>query len=118
MGLLPGWANISLTPRILEDQRCERPARAGPNCVLSTTNAVGEPDAGSLHRSNHWLEPETCDEWYRSACRLRPSTRHTNAQQTMANQNLGFIVNRPRGHAANSVPYLTPPVLVNIPAFL
>src|SRR2546430_409487 len=70
MGLLPGWANISLTPRILEDQRCERPARAGPNCVLSTTDAVGEPDAGSLHRSNHWLEPETCDEWYMPAARL------------------------------------------------
>ena len=24
MGFLPGWAKISLTPRILEDQRCER----------------------------------------------------------------------------------------------
>ena len=43
------------------------PARAGSNCVLSTTDAVGEPDAGSLHRSNHWLEPETCDE-YMPAC--------------------------------------------------
>src|SRR5438445_10789195 len=70
MALLPGWANISLTPRILEDQRCERPARAGPNCVLSTTDAVGEPDAGSLHRSNHWVEPETCDEWYMPAGRV------------------------------------------------
>src|SRR5439155_6055556 len=42
------------------------PARAGSNCLLSTTDAVGEPDAGSLHRSNHWLEPETCDEWHAS----------------------------------------------------
>src|SRR5438552_19176226 len=48
---------------------------------------------------------------------MRPSTRHASAQQTMANQHLDFIVNRPRGHSANSVPYLTPPVLVVIPAF-
>src|SRR5260370_35493237 len=48
---------------------------------------------------------------------MRPSTRHANAQQTTINQNLGFIVNRPRGHSANSVPYLAPPVLEDIPAF-
>src|SRR5207249_5539727 len=48
---------------------------------------------------------------------MRPSTRHTSAQQTAVNQHLGFIVNRPRGHSANSVPYLAPPVLVDIPAF-
>ena len=68
MGFLPGWANISLTPRILEDQRCERPSTSRTELRASTTDAVGEPDAGSLHRSNHWLEPETCDEWYMPAC--------------------------------------------------
>src|SRR6266550_15639 len=48
---------------------------------------------------------------------MRPSTRHTSAQQTMVNQHLDFIVNRPRGHSANSVPYLAPPVLANVAAF-
>src|SRR5438445_12836318 len=48
---------------------------------------------------------------------MKPSTRHTSAQQTMVNQHLDFIVNRPRGHSANSVPYLAPLVLVDIPAF-
>src|SRR5437667_10854254 len=35
----------------------------------------------------------------------------------MVNQHLDFIVNRPRGHSANSVPYLAPPVLANVAAF-
>ena len=86
MGSLAGWANISLSPRILETRDVSDRARAGSNCVLLKTDAVGEPDASCL-------EPETCDEWYKPACWLRPSTRHANAQQTMVNQNLGFIEN-------------------------
>jgi len=33
------------------------PARAGSNCVLLAT--VGESDAGSLYRFNHWLRLAT-----------------------------------------------------------
>src|SRR6266566_3601616 len=35
----------------------------------------------------------------------------------MVKRNHSFIANRSRGHAANCVPYLTPPVLENIAAF-
>src|ERR1035438_7227919 len=33
-------------------------------------------------------------------------------------RNQGVIANRPRGHAANYAPYLTPPVRANIAAFV
>jgi hypothetical protein len=60
MGFPAGWTNIPRTPRTVEGRDASGPARAGSNSVLPTTDAVGEPDAGSLHRSNHWLEPATC----------------------------------------------------------
>src|ERR1700687_2017506 len=67
IGLLSGWTNIARRPRTVEDHRCERSSTSRTNSVLLTTDAVGEPDAGSLHRSNHWPEPATCHWWFRAA---------------------------------------------------
>src|SRR5205807_5224806 len=44
-------------------------------------------------------------------------SRYTTTQQARAQPSHCFTANRPRGHAANCVPYLTPPVLANVAAF-
>src|SRR6202047_4411298 len=86
--------------------------------MLVTTETVSPSEAGCLPRSNSGPKPTIGKSWFMSTAGAKLRHRHSSTQHTRVRWNHRFIANRPRGHAANCAPYLTPPVRANIAAFV